>query len=143
MAQIGKDYYEDLTVESFGRVLDDLRAGKVPVPGSQSGRYAAEPASGLTSLSAHGEGRMAQNASVARAVAYGDTVKRIDGTEQPLQAAGTPDAAPESEEAAPTPQAEAAPQPVETGLITPSTRLPGQEDLANRKGNWRFEPDAD
>lgn len=86
MAQIGKDYYEDLTVESLGRILDELAAGKVPVPGPQNGRYAAEPKSGLTSLTAHSEGRMAQNASVALALEIGDTVKRIDGTEVPLLA---------------------------------------------------------
>jgi NADH-quinone oxidoreductase subunit E len=86
MAQIGKDYYEDLTVESLGRILDDLAAGKVPPPGPQNGRYAAEPKSGLTSLTAHSEGRMAHNASVALALEVGDTVKRIDGTEVPLVA---------------------------------------------------------
>ena len=38
MAQIGKDYYEDLTAEKFSALIDDLAAGKVPTPGSQSGR---------------------------------------------------------------------------------------------------------
>ncbi|NVK59233.1 MAG: NADH-quinone oxidoreductase subunit NuoE, partial [Rhodobacteraceae bacterium] len=33
MAQIGKDYYEDLTAERLGEILDELAAGKVPVPG--------------------------------------------------------------------------------------------------------------
>lgn len=32
MAQIGKDYYEDLTVESFSALLDRMAAGEVPVP---------------------------------------------------------------------------------------------------------------
>ena len=50
MAQIGKDYYEDLTAERFERLLDAFAAGKRPVPGSQSGRFSSEPASGLTSL---------------------------------------------------------------------------------------------
>src|SRR6056297_1081173 len=40
MAQIGKDYYEDLTVESLGRILDEMAEGKVPTPGPQNGRYA-------------------------------------------------------------------------------------------------------
>ncbi len=86
MAQIGKDYYEDLTAESFGRILDDLRAGKVPAPGPQNGRYAAEPAKGLTSLAAYDTDRGIGNGSVALAKALGDTVKRIDGTEVPLLA---------------------------------------------------------
>ena len=84
MAQIGKDYYEDLTAERLGWILDELAAGRVPQPGPQNGRYASEPLGGLTSLTAHEAGRPAQNASVALAVGIGDTVKRIDGTEVPL-----------------------------------------------------------
>jgi NADH-quinone oxidoreductase subunit E len=84
MAQIGKDYYEDLTADRLAAILDELAAGKVPVPGPQNGRYAAEPASGLTSLTAHEAGRPAHNASADLAVRIGDTVKRIDGTEVPL-----------------------------------------------------------
>src|SRR5690554_6692999 len=50
MAQIGKDYYEDLTAERLGWIIDELGAGRVPPPGPQNGRYASEPAGGLTSL---------------------------------------------------------------------------------------------
>jgi len=84
MAQIGKDYYEDLTAESFARLIDELAAGKVPVPGPQNGRYASEPASGLTSLEEFDSGQTQYNASVQLAVDMGDTIKRIDGTEVPL-----------------------------------------------------------
>ncbi|MDD9721312.1 NADH-quinone oxidoreductase subunit E [Sulfitobacter sp. PR48] len=84
MAQIGKDYYEDLTAEGFGKLLDELAAGKVPVPGPQNGRYASEPLGGLTSLKDHDSGRTQYNASVQLAVDIGDTIKRIDGTEVPL-----------------------------------------------------------
>jgi NADH-quinone oxidoreductase subunit E len=84
MAQIGKDYYEDLTAEKLAAILDDLAAGKVPLPGPQNGRYASEPLGGATSLKDHVAGRAPHNASVAAAVAIGDTVKRIDGTEVPL-----------------------------------------------------------
>ena len=86
MVQIGKDYYEDLTAERFAEILDELAAGKVPVPGPQNGRYAAEPLGGLTSLTAYEKDRPAHNASAALAVGIGDTVKRIDGTEVPLRA---------------------------------------------------------
>ncbi|AXI46078.1 NADH-quinone oxidoreductase subunit NuoE [Sulfitobacter sp. SK012] len=86
MAQIGKDYYEDLTTERLGEILDELAAGKVPTPGPQNGRYAAEPLSGLTSLVDHDSGKSAYNASVQLATDIGDTVKRIDGTEVPLLA---------------------------------------------------------
>ncbi len=84
MVQIGKDYYEDLTTESFAAILDELAAGNVPVPGPQNGRYAAEPLSGLTSLSEYDAGKAKHNASADLAVSIGDTVKRIDGTEVPL-----------------------------------------------------------
>ena len=85
MAQIGKDYYEDLTPESFAALIDDLAAGKVPTPGSQTGRFACEPKSGLTSLKAFETDRMARNYSVQQALDIGDTIKRIDGTEMPLR----------------------------------------------------------
>jgi len=51
MVQINDDYYEDLTPESMSEILDDLKAGKRPIPGPKSGRLAAEPLTGLTSLS--------------------------------------------------------------------------------------------
>lgn len=84
MAQIGKDYYEDLTADRLGQIIDELAAGNVPVPGPQNGRYAAEPISGLTSLKDYENGRPEHNASAALAVGLGDTVKRIDGTETPI-----------------------------------------------------------
>ncbi len=84
MAQIGKDYYEDLTTERLAEIIDELAAGKVPVPGPQNGRYAAEPLAGLTSLTEYESGRTRYNASAQLAVDLGDTVKRIDGSEVPL-----------------------------------------------------------
>ena len=86
MAQIGKDYYEDLTAERFGEMLDEMAAGKVPVPGPQNGRYASEPAAGLTSLKEFDSGQTKYNASVQLATDLNDTIKRIDGTEVPLLA---------------------------------------------------------
>jgi NADH-quinone oxidoreductase subunit E len=94
MAQIGKDYYEDLTAARMGEIIDELAHGKVPVPGPQNGRFAAEPKAGLTSLKDRkGE---AHNGSVALALAIGDTVKRIDGTEVPLRAPWRKTGAPET-----------------------------------------------
>lgn len=86
MAQIGKDYYEDLTTARLGEILDELAAGRVPTPGPQNGRYASEPLAGLTSLKDHDSGKTQYNASAQLAVDIGDTVKRIDGTEVPLLA---------------------------------------------------------
>jgi NADH-quinone oxidoreductase subunit E len=84
MAQIGKDYYEDLSAENFGKLIDDMAAGNVPLPGPQNGRFAAEPLSGLTSLTGGDTDKNQYNASVALAADIGDTLKRIDGTEVPL-----------------------------------------------------------
>jgi NADH-quinone oxidoreductase subunit E len=84
MVQIGKDYYEDLTSEKFAWILDELAAGRVPTPGPQNGRYAAEPLGGLTSLGEFDSGKTKYNASAQLASDIGDTVKRIDGTEVPL-----------------------------------------------------------
>ena len=86
MAQIGKDYYEDLTAQSMIKIIDMLAKGDVPTPGSQNGRYAAEPRKGLTSLTEFDSGKTQYNASVQLAADIGDTVKRIDGTEVPLLA---------------------------------------------------------
>jgi len=82
MAQIGKDYYEDLTPERFGEILDAFARGEVPRPGPQNGRFSSEPLGGLTSLDG-GKPSYSVNASVALAEALGDTVARIDGKELP------------------------------------------------------------
>ncbi len=86
MAQIGKDYYEDLTAAKMGELIDALGRGEVPLPGPQNGRYAAEPLKGLTTLTEMDSGKHQFNASVQLAHDIGDTVKRIDGTEVPLLA---------------------------------------------------------
>ncbi len=114
MAQIGKDYYEDLTPERLGEIIDAMGRGEVPTPGPQNGRFASEPLSGLTSL-AEGE-RLAANASVSLATDIGDTIKRIDGTEVPLRAPwqGAEAAPSPAEEAAAIEAAKAAPPPVES-----------------------------
>jgi NADH-quinone oxidoreductase subunit E len=85
MAQIGKDYYEDLTPEKLAWIIDEMAEGRVPVPGPQNGRYAAEPLSGLTSLTEFESGKSQYNASAQRAVDLGETIKRIDGSEEPLR----------------------------------------------------------
>ena len=84
MAQIGKDYYEDLTAAKLRDLITRFSKGEVPTPGPQNGRYAAEPLSGLTSLKDFESGRTAHNGTAQRAVDLGDSVKRIDGTEVPI-----------------------------------------------------------
>ena len=50
MVQINKDYYEDLTAESFEKLLGDLREGREVKPGPQNGRQFSCPEGGATTL---------------------------------------------------------------------------------------------
>ena len=50
MAQINYDYYEDLTAESFNKILNDLAAGKKVKPGPQIDRQLSAPMGGATTL---------------------------------------------------------------------------------------------
>ena len=84
MAQIGKDYFEDLSEETLCQIIDNLGADELPTPGPQNGRFASEPKQGLTSLMKYESGRTKFNGSVQRAYDLKDTIKRIDGTETEL-----------------------------------------------------------
>lgn len=50
MVQINNDYYEDLTPESFGKLLDNLAAGHAVKKGSQKERRNSEPLGGPKTL---------------------------------------------------------------------------------------------
>ena len=50
MAQINDYYFEDLTPETIGRIIDDFAAGKTPEPGSYIGRTNAAPQGGAKTL---------------------------------------------------------------------------------------------
>jgi NADH-quinone oxidoreductase subunit E len=50
MAQINYDYYEDLTPETFEKILDDMAAGRTPKPGPQVDRQFSAPIGGPTTL---------------------------------------------------------------------------------------------
>ena len=50
MMWIDDDYYEDLTYDSARAIMEALRRGERPEPGSQTGRRASMPAGGKTSL---------------------------------------------------------------------------------------------
>ena len=140
MAQIGKDYYEDLTADRMGAIIDELAAGKVPLPGPQNGRYAAEPLKGLTSLTDYESGKTQYNASVQLAVDIGDTVKRIDGTEVPLTTpwqGANQNTAPASKQAAKPSAAKpkaAAPATGEKPELLTEPRAGGADDLKLIKG---------
>ena len=50
MAQINYDYYEDLTPETFEKILDEMAAGRTPKPGPQVDRQLSAPIGGATTL---------------------------------------------------------------------------------------------
>ena len=50
MAAINDYYYEDLTPESFEKLLDDFAAGKKPKPGSAIRRQGSAPEGGPITL---------------------------------------------------------------------------------------------
>jgi NADH-quinone oxidoreductase subunit E len=50
MVQINYDFFEDLTPESFERILDECRAGRMPKPGPQIDRQFSAPVGGPTTL---------------------------------------------------------------------------------------------
>jgi NADH-quinone oxidoreductase subunit E len=50
MAAINDYYYEDLTAQSFEKLLDDFAAGKKPKPGSAIGRQGSAPEGGPLTL---------------------------------------------------------------------------------------------
>jgi NADH-quinone oxidoreductase subunit E len=50
MVLIGSDTYEDLTKESFGKVLDGFATGNPVKPGPQNGRQFSAPITGPTTL---------------------------------------------------------------------------------------------
>ena len=133
MAQIGKDYFEDLTADGFAQMLDDLAAGKAVVPGPQNGRYSSEPKGGLTALKDFESGRHQYNASVQLATDIGDSVKRIDGTEVPiltpwLDKSGR--AAPAPAPAAETP----APKPAHAAKAAAESKGKPETDVAEAEG---------
>lgn len=163
MAQIGKDYYEDLSAEKLEALIDAFSNGKVPLPGPQNGRFSSEPVSGLTSLAEHDGKGDKLNASARFARDLGETVKRIDGTEVPIlskwqrgdgRAESQPDGAakaevkPLSEE--PAGEVEEEPGRRPEGLDAPrqgkgdDLKLikgvgPKLEDLLNSLGFWHFD----
>ena len=50
MVQVNDDFYEDLTADTFERLLEDLRHGRNVLTGPQNGRQASAPEGGPTVL---------------------------------------------------------------------------------------------
>lgn len=146
MAQIGKDYYEDLTAERFGEMIDAMKAGQTPKPGPQNGRFASEPLSGLTSLEEYAKNRVSENASVQLASTQNDTLRHIDGSEVPLLTPWLSSAKSESPRASKSrgktstaiPNPDPTPPKVQPARKKPATlkaaRKSGADDLKRIKG---------
>ncbi|MCI4661864.1 MAG: NADH-quinone oxidoreductase subunit NuoE [Neomegalonema sp.] len=77
MIQVGDDYYEDLTAESFSALIDAFARGERPRPGPQNGRFASEPLGGLTSLPT--DPVHESNASVALALGTDPLPRQFSG----------------------------------------------------------------
>jgi NADH-quinone oxidoreductase subunit E len=89
MVQINNDYFEDLTPESFGKLLDDLKSGKPVKIGPQNGRKTSEPEGGATTLT---DPKLFDGSQI------GAWRKRFDET---AAAAATPPAAPQVDASTP------------------------------------------
>ena len=143
MAQIGKDYYEDLTAERFAEIIDEFAAGKVPTPGPQNGRYASEPLSGITSLTIPEADRVAENASKELARVLADTNTRITdgrGMSQPqagataAKAAAQPSPVEPATPAAPLAADDSSEDQSEAPDLLTAARDGGADDLKLIKG---------
>jgi NADH-quinone oxidoreductase subunit E len=76
MALIGDDTYEDLTRESFNKLLDGFAAGKPPKPGPQNGRQFSAPIGGITTLKSDG---LAKKPKPAKEPVLADTEAKKPG----------------------------------------------------------------
>ncbi|MGB0927024.1 MAG: NADH-quinone oxidoreductase subunit E [Pikeienuella sp.] len=170
MAQIGKDYYEDLTAARFAEIIDEFARGDVPTPGPQNGRYASEPLGGLTSLIIPDDKRMPENASKELARVLADTNARITdgrGVSEPKGGFGHMESGADAAEADAAPVAKTAPAAspapakaaghwaagvkADSGKasanrgqseLKPSAVLAEEETLRDGVGKWRYEGEA-
>jgi NADH-quinone oxidoreductase subunit E len=115
MAQINQDYYEDLTPESLGKLMDDLAAGRPVKTGSQVGRTSSEPQDAVHTL---------QDATLFDGSRVGAWRKRFEQTDAEADGAGRDEAASSEQRAAVDPK----PARPEAGraVESPATDAPAQ-----------------
>lgn len=87
MVLIGSDTYEDLTAETFGRLIDGFAAGKPPKPGPQIDRQFSAPIGGPTTLTDPALSAVAPASAVAGGPALTD-----DDAKKPSAAANVREA---------------------------------------------------
>jgi NADH-quinone oxidoreductase subunit E len=98
MAQINYDFYEDLTRDSFAKLLDDLAAGKSVKPGPQVDRQLSAPIGGPTTLTdaslypapAKQNGRPGSGSGRLGGASLQDTKAKRPGEPANIHEAGTP-----------------------------------------------------
>ncbi|MEO1292945.1 MAG: NADH-quinone oxidoreductase subunit NuoE [Pseudomonadota bacterium] len=88
MAQVGSDYYEDLTAETFAALIDAFGRGERPRPGPQNGRFASEPLGGATTLLS--DRTRDENASVALATGIDAMPRMFSGGVPQFDSKDTP-----------------------------------------------------
>ena len=71
MVQIGKDYYEDLSQESFETLLNVMFEDKKPLPGSRKGRFSSEPQTGVKCLNEFAKNKESLSPAVSLAQSEG------------------------------------------------------------------------
>jgi NADH-quinone oxidoreductase subunit E len=89
MAQINYDYYEDLSPESFEKILDELAAGRAPKPGPQVNRQLSAPVGGATTLT-DPDLYQRRNAGGAQKPALADADAKKPGEAANVRAAAVP-----------------------------------------------------
>ena len=125
MVQINDDYYEDLTPENFGKLLDDLAAGRPVHIGSQIGRKTSEPVGGLTSLTTFygADGKSGPDGG------HHEASKPGGSDDSKSRGAGTPDERTTQDSSASNPSMQRREQRQSQSLATPDQ----SEDTGNRR----------
>ena len=90
MVLIWKETYEDLTAESFGKVLDGFANGQPPKPGPQNGRQFSAPYGGPTTLKSDDVPKAANDAGSSGAALQDDDAKKA-GESASLRESPAPD----------------------------------------------------
>lgn len=117
MVQINDDYFEDLTPETFGKLIDDLAAGRPVTVGPQNGRMKSEPRDSIKTL---------LDASLYDGSAVGSWKKGFE-ERVAAQKKAKEEAAKAAAAAAPAPVAAPAPAPV---AVTPAAAAPARPPKA-------------
>lgn len=136
MVQINNDYYEDLTPESFNKLLDDLAAGRPVTPGPQSARRSSEPEGAVKTLQDPGlyDGSLVG----AWRASFDERFKKAEDAKAAQAAAAQASAAQASAAPAQTPPA-AAPAPAVAAAPAPAA--PPSEPVAEEpKVSDEFRP---